>query len=492
MIATHEPPDMTAYRKFLDSKSQVGGQSGFEPVWMPDFLFDFQKALVTWSLRCGRSAILADCGMGKTPMQLVIAENIVRKTEGRVLILTPLAVAKQTQQEAEKFGIEATRSEAGEIKSRITITNYERLEQFDPNDFVGVVCDESSILKSYSGQTRKNITRFMAKMQYRLLCTATAAPNDYVELGTSSEALGELNYSDMLKRFFKYLDDKGQKSESRQQEDAEKVIASGGEYYQKLAYRVAQTIGQWRLKHHAVVPFWRWVSSWARACRRPSDLGFSDDKFILPPLNQRDHVIKTSTPPDGMLFNVPAFGLGAERDERRRTLEDRCGFVSDLVNHKESAVVWCHMNAEGDRLEEMIPDARQIAGSTPDAEKIELYEAFASGQLRVLVIKPKIGAWGLNWQHCAHVVTFASHSYEQHYQSIRRCWRFGQKKPVKLDVVATEGEVRVIANLTRKAERAERMFEAMVCEMNAATQIKTIDTHTKTTEIPQWLLANKK
>lgn len=469
--------------------------AGFDPVWMPDFLFPFQKHLVEWSIRKGRAALLADCGMGKSPMELVWAENVVRKTTKPVLLLTPLAVGSQMRQEADKFGVDAVRCQDGKIGShaRVIITNYERLENFDPNDFGGVVCDESSILKSFDGQTRKLITRFMLKTQYRLLGTATAAPNDYTELGTSAEALGELSHSDMLKRFFKYLDDKGQKQESRQQGEAETAIsASGGQYYQKLAYRVAQTIGQWRLKHHAVTPFWRWVASWAKACRKPSDLGFSDDGYILPPLNQRDHVITPAEPPAGMLFNCPAFGLGAERDERRRTLSDRCGFVSELVNHKRSAVVWCHMNSEGDLLENLIPGARQIAGRTPDEEKCELYDAFSSGELRVLVIKPKIGAWGLNWQHCNHVVTFATHSYEQFYQSVRRCWRFGQKRPVQLDVVATEGESRVIGNLRHKADKADKMFDAMIREMNNACRVVRTDGFKEQTEVPAWLATTAK
>ena len=482
----------TDYKSFIETKSQHNNFDGFDPLWMPDFLFDFQKHLCEWAIRKGRAATLADCGLGKTILQLVWAENVVRKTNGRVLILTPLAVAKQTCGEAEKFGIETYRSVAGELNGKIVVTNYERIEQFDPEDFVSIVCDESSILKSFGGSTRKKITRAMSKKKYRGLYTATAAPNDYVELGTSAEALGELTHSDMLKRFFKYLDDKGQRSELRHQADAEAVLKEdGGQYYQKLAYRVAQTIGQWRLKHHAIVPFWRWVASWAMACRKPSDLGFSDADFILPPLNQINHEVKPHTPPDGMLFNVPAFGIGAEREERRRTLRQRCEFVSDLATHKKPVVVWCHMNDEGDLLEELIPDGKQVAGRMSDEEKIETYEAFSSGELRALVIKPKIGAWGLNWQHCAHVITFASHSYEQFYQSVRRCWRFGQKNPVRLDVIATEGEVRVMANMSKKASRAEKMFEALVREMNSATKVTQKNEYTNNTEIPKWLSANK-
>lgn len=477
----------TDYQQFIETKRQLGQACGFEPHWIPDFLFDFQKSLVEWAIRRGRAAIFADCGLGKTPMQLVWAENVVRETGGRVLVLTPLAVANQTEREAAKFHIEARRSTHGEIESNIVIANYDRLHHFNSTDFVGVVCDESSILKSFNGATRKQITRFMSKMQYRLLCTATAAPNDYVELGTSSEALGELSHSEMLKRFFKYLDDKGQKSEQKQQDHAETIIAADNNYYQKLAYRVAQTIGQWRLKHHAVIPFWRWVASWARACRMPSDLGFADGKFILPELIQRDHIITPSSPPAGMLFNVPAFGMGAEREERRRTLLERCDFVRSLVNHKQQAVVWCHMNDEGDMLEELIDGAEQIAGKTPDERKIELYEGFAAGSVRVLVIKPKIGAWGLNWQHCSNIVTFASHSYEQYYQAIRRCYRFGQRRPVRLDVVCTEGEIRVLANMRRKAEKADKMFEALVREMNGAIRLDRTDEYTNKAEVPSWL-----
>lgn len=479
---------MSSYADFLNQKAQLRTACGFEAGELPKFLFPFQEHLVRWALRQGRAAIFADCGLGKTPMQLVWADQVVKRTNKPVLILSPLAVSSQTVREADKFGIDAVQSREGKFEgTRAIVTNYERLHYFDPSDFGGVVCDESSILKNFNGETRKRLTRFMAKMPFRLLCTATAAPNDYIELGTSSEALGELTHTDMLKRFFKYLDDKGQKSESQQQAAAESAIAANSQYYQKLAYRVAQTIGQWRLKHHAVVPFWRWVASWATACRHPKDIGFDDDRFVLPPLNQIDHIIKPSTPPDGMLFNVPAFGLGAERDERRRTIDDRCGFVSQLVHHDRPAVVWCQMNAEGDLLEKLIPDAKQVSGKTPDDEKVEIYDAFAAGTVRVLIIKPKIGAWGLNWQHCNHVVTFATHSYEQFYQSVRRCWRFGQARPVRLDVIATEGEARVIANMSRKADRAEKMFEALVREMNGATKIVQDNPYTNTTEIPSWL-----
>ena len=475
-----------SYEEFLERKLHTGADHGFEPVFMPDQLFDFQQALVQWAVRKGRAAIFADCGLGKTAMQLTWAQNVAQHTDRPVLILTPLAVAAQTIREGEKFGIECHRSSDGSVPGRIVITNYDRLHLFDPADFGAVVCDESSILKSFNGSTRKAITRFMSKMPYRLLCTATAAPNDYTELGNSSEALGELSYSDMLRRFFAQLDDKGQKREERLQRSAEAMVEANANYYKKLAFRVSQTIGQWRLKHHARDHFWQWVASWARACRKPSDLGFSDDKFVLPLLTENDHVI-AAPPAEGMLFSIPAFGLGEEREERKRTIQERCEYAARLVDHDQPAVIWCHTNAEGDLLEQLIPDAAQVAGRTPDERKVELYEAFGSGRQRVLVIKPKIGAWGLNWQHCAHVVTFASHSYEQHYQSVRRCWRFGQKRPVIVDVIATEGEARVLANMRSKAERASAMFEQLVAQMNDATTIKRANLYTNNAKVPQWL-----
>ena len=476
------------YKDFIESKTQQTGNHGFDPIWMPDILFPFQVALVEWAIRKGRAAIFADCGLGKTFMQLVWAENVACHTNGRVLILTPLAVAFQTVKEGVKIGVEvAHRRDELHQDDRIIVTNYERLHHFNQNDFAGIVCDESSILKHFSGSTQKNVTRFMSKIPYRLLCTATAAPNDYIELGTSSMALGELSHSEMLKRFFRQLDDKGQKSERKKQLEAENISEAAPQHYQRLAYRVAQSIGQWRLKNHAVDDFWKWVSSWARACRMPSDLGFSDKGFILPSLNERDHIIEVNTPPDGYLFTMTAFGLSEEREERKRTINERCEFIAQLVNHDRPAVVWCHTNAEGDLLEKVIPNARQVAGRTPDDEKESAYNDFVSGGLRVLVIKPKIGAWGLNWQHCNHVVTFASHSYEQYYQSVRRCWRFGQKNPVDLDVVATEGEVRVIANMKRKALQSDIMFKKLVEHMNADTIIKRENNIIKEMESPKWL-----
>ncbi len=461
------------YADFLANKVHDSSLEGFEPEWMPDFLHPFQSSLVSWSLRKGRAAIFADCGLGKTPMQLVWAQNVAMHTNRPVLIATPLAVSYQATREAEKFGIDCARSVDGEVKpgASVVVTNYERLHLFDTDAFAGMVCDESSILKNFDGTRRAVITEFMRKLKYRLLCTATAAPNDYTELGTSSEALGELGHMDMLSRFFR-----------NDQNNASHRIRAGGT---RFIHREPGSI--WRFKGHAELPFWRWVCSWARACRRPSDLGFDDDGFDLPPLEEREHIVEARQLREGMLFALPAVGLSEEREERRRTIEERCEQVADLVDHKEQALVWCHLNAEGDRLSRLIPDAQEVAGSDSDDEKEERLRAFADGEIRVLITKPKIGAFGLNLQKCAHVTFFPSHSYEQYYQGVRRCWRFGQTKPVVVDVVATDGERGVLANLRRKATQADRMFSSLVAEMNSAQSIRSDTNYNYQEEVPQWL-----
>ncbi len=451
-----------SYADFLKSKTEFGGMNGFAPIWMPDCLFDFQHSLVEWSIRKGRSAIFADCGLGKTIMQLVWAENVVRHTNKPVLIITPIAVGTQTVSEAEKFGIEAVRSRDGKCKagSRIVVTNYEKLHLFDRSDYAGVVADESGILKNFDGKTKQIVTEFMKPIPYRLLCTATAAPNDYVELGTSSEAIGELGCKDMITRFFK-------------KENKKDYLGWGRATYQ--------------LRGHAQKDFWRWVCSWARACRRPSDLGFEDSKFTLPPLKVNEHRVATSKAALGRLFDVPAENLHEQREEQRRSIPERCDKVRQLVDHKKPAMVWCHLNDEGDELERIIPGAVQVSGSDSDDEKEEKLTAFAKSKLRCLIIKPKIGAWGLNFQHCNHMTFFPSHSFEQYYQGVRRCWRFGQKKPVQVDVICTEGGAKVVASLNRKAEAADKMFAELVANMNDSLSIGQGKYGNIAEEVPSWL-----
>lgn len=333
-----------------------------------------------------------------------------------------------------------------------------------------MVCDESSAIKAFDGKRRAQVTEFMRTLPYRLLCTATAAPNDYIELGTSSEALGYLGHMDMLGKFFKNDRNTCDTRTLRRRAPAMGGPVSNG----------------WRFKGHAEIPFFRYVCGWARACRRPSDLGFSDELFQLPELIEREHMIETKTLADGMLFPMPATNMREERDERRRTIQERCEYAAKLADHKDPVVIWCHLNDEGDLLEELIPESRQVAGSMPDEQKVEIYEAFTTGKLRTLIIKPKIGAWGLNWQHCAHVITFASHSYEQYYQAIRRCWRFGQKRDVVVDLIATEGERGAKENMQRKSVQADRMFSLLVEHMHDALKL-TPTKHERTMDSPTWL-----
>lgn len=452
------------YSTFLANKAQLADSGGFEPEGLPSHLFDYQANLVEWAVRKGRGGIFADCGLGKTPMALAWAEQVYRHIGKPVLFLTPLAVGFQIVTESEKFGHDAALSRNGEVAAPITITNYEQLDKFNWNDFGGVVCDESSAIKSFDGSRRAEVTEFMRRIQYRLLGTATAAPNDYIELGTSSEALGYLGYMDMLTRFFV--------------NDNRSVSSRGRDMGGKAI--------EWRLKGHAAEPFWRWVSSWARAIRKPSDYGYSDGDHHLPRLVVRETKVDANRPADGTLFDVPAHGLREEREENRRTLIERCEAAAAKLLGADRAVAWCHLNDESALLTELIDGAVEVIGSDTADAKEEKLAAFTRGEIRVLVTKPAIGAWGLNWQHCHRMTYFPSHSYEQWYQSIRRCWRFGQRHQVEVDVITTEGGSRVLANLQRKADQADRMFSALVEHMN---QARAIDAHNYNTEleVPAWL-----
>lgn len=458
------------YRRFINSKSQLGGQHGFDPGWLPSYLHGFQRSLVEWAVRRGRAAIFADCGLGKTPMFLVWAENVVRHTNRPVLIATTLGDSAQTISEAEKFGVEAVRSKDGKFKTgaRVVVTNYENLHKFDPARFAGAAGNESSILKNFNGKRKAITTEFFRTLPLRLLCTATAAPNDYVELGTSSEALGELGHMDMLSKFFK--NDQG--------------TNQGQRLYSKES--------RWRFRGHAETPFWRWVCSWARAIRKPSDLGFPDGDFVLPPLDSREHVVESRTGRAGVLFDSQVSSLDEQREERRRTLPERCEKAAALVADTSApAVCWCDLNDEGDLLEKLIPGSVQVSGSDSDDAKEEAFAAFSSGRVRVLISKPKIAGFGLNWQHCAHQTFFPSHSFEQFYQAVRRSWRFGQTHPVVVDVITSAGEAGVLANLKRKAEQADMMFARLVSLMNNELGLEQADPFTKRTEAPAWLSSTR-
>lgn len=461
---------MSAYAAFLERRSQADSAFGFEPDFLPDFLFGFQREIVEWAVEKGRAALFADCGLGKTPMQLVWAENVRRHTGRPVLVATPLAVSFQTQTEAEKFGIDAAISRKGQVAAPITVTNYDRLHLFDRADFGGMVCDESSAIKSFDGVRRALVTDFMRKLPYRLLCTATAAPNDYIELGTSSEALGYLGHMDMLQRFFTNRD-KNSNTKGRRYR-----FAKGGSFGNP----------EWRFKGHAEQAFWRWVASWARATRKPSDLGYPDDGFQLPPLELRQHVVTARAQREDTLFDLPALGLREEREEQRRTVTERCETAASLLADVPSGVAWCQLNAEGDLLTRLIDGAVQISGADSPDSKEETLAAFSRGDIRVLVTKPAIGAWGLNWQHCNRMVFFPSHSYEQYYQAVRRSWRFGQKNPVLVDIVTTEGGVNALRNLQRKADQADEMFRSLVAHMRNAQTIDRSYKHETPVEVPGW------
>jgi len=457
---------MGSYAEFLDRKAQLDGMAGFEPLWLPEFLFGFQQALTGWAIRQGRDALLVDCGLGKGPMALVWAQNVYKHTGKPVLLLTRLGVTGQMETEGAKFGIDAEISRDGRIPAGVTVANYERLEHFDPGKFGGVVCDESSAIKAYDGVRRAMVTEFARTMPYRLLATATAAPNDWTELGTSSEALGYLGYQDMLSRFFTNKD-KTSKS-------------MGGKWRPRAGE-------EWRFKGHAEVPFWRWVASWARAMRKPSDLGFEDGAFILPPLETRQHVVEARTVKEGTLFDVPAVGLAEEREASRRTIAERCEKAAELLADANPGIAWCHLNDEGDLLTKLIPGAVQVAGSDPVEAKEERLAAFGRGEIRVLVTKPRIASWGLNYQNCHRMTYFADHSFEAYYQAVRRCWRFGQQHPVTVDVITTTGGERSLANLERKAAQADRMFTALTEHMRDAQAVRRTETYDREAEAPSWV-----
>lgn len=427
------------YRQFLERKKHLTGNFGFEPINMPDKLFDFQSYIVDWALRKGRAAIFVDTGLGKTIIQLAIAENIVKKTNKKVLILTPLAVAFQFIKESEKMGIgDVAYSRDGTITSDITVTNYERLDKFNTEDFVGVLLDESSILKNFDGAIKGKVNAFMRKVKYRFLSTATPSPNDFVELGTSSEALGYMGYMDMLSKFF------------TNNEDTIKP----------------QNIGtKWLLKGHAKQEFFRWVSSWSISMRRPSDLGFDDTRFVLPELIKNFHSVKNEKNMivDGqiMLFNAIAKRLTEVREENKLTTEQRCEKAVELANHDDFSVYWVNYNRESEMISSLDDSAHEITGSMSIDKKEELLLAFADGEIQKLITKPKMTAFGLNWQHCNHTVFFPTFSYEQYYQSIRRFWRFGQKRDVTVDLVYSDGQKRVLDSLLAKAEKANHLFDKL-------------------------------
>lgn len=420
------------YRDFLAGKARRDFSHGFESGDLNPALFDFQAHIVRWACRKGRAAVFADCGMGKTLIQLEWARQVCERTGGKVLVLAPLAVSRQTRWEAAKFGIDAevARSQ-DEVSAPIAITNYEMLGHFDPSQFAGVVLDESSILKSFTSKTRSQVTDAFAETPYRLACTATPAPNDHMELGNHAEFLGVMTRAEMLSMFF---------------------VHDGGD------------TSKWRLKGHAAEHFWDWVASWAVMARSPRDLGFECDGFDLTELVEHVHEIPSGVVQEGRIFNGAAEGLLEQQRARRATVERRVAAAAQLVNSSVKPwIVWCELNDESDALAKSIPDAVEVRGSDSVDHKEDALSGFSDGRYRVIVTKPSIAGFGMNWQHCADMVFVGlSNSYEQYYQAVRRCHRFGQESDVNVHIITTELDAGVLDNIKRKERDAMKMESGMI------------------------------
>ena len=420
------------YESFIAAKAITDPATGLNVIPpLNPMLFPFQQDMVKWALARGRAAIFADCGMGKTLMQLEWAQHI----PGEVLILAPLAVSAQTVREGEKFGVKVGYARSDEqIKERITITNYEMLPHFNVDRFTGVVLDESSILKSYDGKTRTAIVNGFSQTPFRLACTATPAPNDYMELGNHSQFLGVMSYTEMLSMFF---------------------VHDGGETQ------------KWRLKGHAESEYWKWLCSWAVMIRKPSDLGYEDGDFKLPEMIMHDVTVKIDEPSNGWLFALQAETLQERIAARRDSIAERVAHCAAIANATTKPfLVWCNLNSESDALVRAIPGAVEVKGSDSAESKEKNLLAFSRGELRVMVTKPSIAGHGLNWQHCADMAFVGlSDSYEQFYQAVRRCWRFGQKQSVNVHVICAETEGAVVQNIKRKEREALAMAANMVEHM---------------------------
>jgi len=440
------------YKEFLESKRHSIGDFGFEANYIPDMAFDFQKFIIEKAVRKGRIGVFADTGLGKTLIQLSIANNIVRHTNKRVLILTPLAVAFQFLLEAEKLGIDDIEySKDGKHTKKIVVCNYERLHYFEPKDFEGVICDESSILKNFDGKIKNQITSFVKKLPYRFLSTATPSPNDFIELGTSSEALGYMGYMDMLGRFFKA---NSNNIDSRNRNIGEKFY----------------------LKPHAEKDFFSWVNQWSIMVKMPSDIGFSDERYILPELIINKHTVKNQSLIDVngqvQMFTPIAKSMIEVKHEQRQTIQERCEKAVQLTGDKTS-VYWCNLNDESALLSKLDPDAIEIRGSMSIEKKEDILMNFANGNINRIITKAKMTGMGLNWQHCNHSVYFPTWSYEQYYQAIRRFWRFGQKRDVTVNLVVSDGQKRVLDTIEQKTKKAIQLHKHLNDNVNSSFENKT-------------------
>jgi ERCC4-related helicase len=439
------------YQEFIARKKHSLGDFGFTPLWIPESSFDFQRHIIEHSIKKGRIGIFADTGLGKTLIQIAIAENIIRQTNKRVLILTPLAVAFQFIDEATRIEVDdIEHSKDGKFSKKIVICNYERLHLLNPHDFECVMLDESSILKNFQGKIRDQIVAFIKKVPYRFLSTATPSPNDFIELGNSSEALGYMGYMDMLSKFFK-----------SNQGTADSNNRNIGEKFY--------------LKPHAEHDFFAWVNQWSVMVKKPSDLGFSNEGYDLPKLHKNKHIIRNTKQwtinGQAALFAMPAKTMTEVREEQKLTIKERCEAAIDLAIDKTS-VYWCNLNEESSLLSEMDKDAVEIIGGMSIDKKEDILMSFARGDIKRIITKAKMTSMGLNWQHCNHTVFFPTWSYEQYYQAIRRFWRFGQKREVTCDIVISDGQSRVIQALEEKTQKAIELHENLVSHANQNFNMK--------------------
>jgi len=433
------------YTEFIENKKHSIGNFGFDANYLPDIAFDFQRFIIEKAVKKGRIAIFADTGLGKTLIQLSVANNVIRHTNKRVLILTPLAVAFQFIIEAEKLGIDDIEySKDGNYTKKIVVCNYERLHYFNSTDFECVILDESSILKNFDGKIKSEVTAFVKKIPYRFLSTATPSPNDFIELGTSSEALGYMGYMDMLGKFFK-----------NNQNSVDSTNRNIGEKFY--------------LKPHAEIDFFAWVNQWSIMCKMPSDLGFSNDRYVLPELIINKHTVKNQSMFDvsgQMTMFVPiAKSMTEVRLEQKQTEQKRCEQAIELASGKTS-VYWCNTNNESAILKGLDKDAVEIIGSQSIEKKEDILINFAKGNIERIITKAKMTSFGLNWQHCNHSVFFPTWSYEQYYQAIRRFWRFGQKNDVTIDLVISDGQTRVLEALQQKTKKAVELHKKLTENVN--------------------------
>lgn len=449
------------YEEFIESKTIEFKNYGFDidKENLNPMLFDFQKDIVRWALKKGRAAIFADCGLGKTPMQLEWANQIYKREGGKILILAPLAVATQTQREGEKFHIPVNICESqADVKEGINITNYEKLEKFVANEFIGVVLDESSILKSFTGKVRNTIIDNFRHTPYKLACTATPAPNDYMELGNHSEFLGVMTRSEMLSMYF--VHDGGQTS-------------------------------KWRLKGHAEDKYWEWMASWSVFIDNPKNLGYEVAGYDLPKLNIHEIVA------DDMPVVYGKLTLTQRRNARRESLDVRCKRAADIINHSnDNWIVWCDLNDESAKLASLINNSVEVKGSDKSSHKRDSMLDFANDKIKCLVTKPSIAGFGMNWQNCNNMIFVGlSDSYEAYYQAIRRCWRFGQAKEVNVYIIISSQEGTVKENIERKQQDTEKMQQAMIKltkditakELKQTTRITTMYEPNMEMQLPNWI-----